>query len=758
MRALCLYSWARWTAIAFLALVSIGTSARAQTRPNPCDDISSSPDDVSLQLSLNNGRTVYREGEIVALQLSFTSSTADKYHLTTRNYDRSGRLNIDSLCLDSASARDPLSDYFESSLFGFLGGGLSGDHVLSQSPYTIRVELNEWKAVRPGIYRLRVLSHRVAKTGDQPEAMNATVLLWSNSVEFQVVAADADWQAEQLQGAVRTLDSAGESNEEAKHAARLLRFLGSEAATRELARRYWADNDQPYGWDFKFGLVGSPHRQIALQAMKAAIADPQHPITREFVNLLTLLEMESRPEHRLPPYDEKNKEAWSRLRDAKTAAYNKMVAEHLDELAAVLDTKAGQARAVSVNTLLMENSAGGIAARTRLRQLLVASWDSLPARTRNELIQYRWDEIGGPELLPILRRIVNSPPNLGHTTDKPERGPALRHIYELSYSEGRDLVLREILEQKGDISIKVLAILPDRELPQVDVLVRAKSSAGNDGDFYYELIDRYASERVLVPLKEEYEQHRGKWACAPQSALLRYFLRVDSKYGSAQIADALTHRNHTGCYKVVFSGLGEQLHIPAVERLAISALDDASVEVVRDAAESLAKFGSARAESALWQRLEKFHETWKEKGEQLRYRPGASQEQLMLSGLEGVLISAIEVGHAWLCGPDKLQHLVELVVTAQERNRVQSALQEWQKREFGLNLSWWPDGGLDYSVGYFSGKGMKSLKEKLAQFPAGIRFVSIMTKAEHERHRDEIAEVENAASAAGLLLEMELPR
>lgn len=130
----------------------------------------------------------------------------------------------------------------------------------------------------------------------------------------------------------------------------------------------------------------------------------------------------------------------------------------------------------------------------------------------------------------------------------------------------------------------------------------------------------------------------------------------------------------------------------------------------------------------------------------------------MLSGLEGILISAIEVGHAWLCGPDNLHHLVELVVTAQERSRVQSALQEWEKREFGLNLSWRPDGGLDYSVGYLSGKGMKSLKEKLTQFPAGTRFVSIMTKAEHERHRDEIAEVENTASAAGLLLEMKLPR
>jgi hypothetical protein len=57
----------------------------------------------------------------------------------------------------------------------------------------------------------------------------------------------------------------------ARHGARMLRFLGSDASTRELAKRYWTLNDQPYGWDFMFGLVGSAHRQSATDAMTAAI-------------------------------------------------------------------------------------------------------------------------------------------------------------------------------------------------------------------------------------------------------------------------------------------------------------------------------------------------------------------------------------------------------------------------------------------------------------------------------------------------------
>jgi hypothetical protein len=721
--------------------------------PDQCSESSSNPADVSLQLSLKQGQTVFRQGEIIELELAFTGSS--KYQLSTRNYDRSGRLHPESLCLEpSDKVEDPLTDYFSQGIFSM--GGLSGIHRLDDTPYNVSMQLNEWKSVPPGRYRLRVVSRRVSyKHPIEARAENLPVA--SNSVEFDVIKADPDWQARQLQTALSLLGNEKPSDD-AQHAARVLRFLGSENATRELVRRYWSDSDQPYGWNLKFGLVGSPHRQLVLDGMRSAISDPQHPITPEFLRLLTLLEIQQSPENHMPAYDAKNREEWEKLSKARSERYDKKLETHLSELAEVIGTKVGRARSVSAKTLLELSQNLNNSARTQLRQLLVASWDSLPGRTQNELIQFRWEEVGGPELLPILRRIVNSAPKLNGGGEQPERSPALRHLYELSPTEGRDLILREISNRRGDIYIDVLGLLPDRELPQVDAIVRALPEQESHDRVLYELIDRYASSHVLPEVKARYQRAAGTWACAEQISMLRYFLRTDPEYGRRQIATALTLRKDTGCYQMIFSGLTELVKLPSVERLAITALDDSSAGVVRDAAQALARYGSTRAEAALWRRMEKFHEEWKDKPEQLQMRGTLTNDQLMLAGLEGTLINSLVLAHGWLCGPDKLNDLARLVVTPQGQEQVSAHKAQWEQEKFALHMSWWPEGVLDYDVAGISGKGMDSLKEKLAQYRSGTRFSMIMTNSIYERHREEIAEVERFASTSGLLLEITRPR
>src|SRR6266550_1014147 len=731
----------------------------AYAKEESCPVITSGASDISLQLSLKDGRFLYHEGEIIPLELAFRSPAEKKYSLDTRNYDRSGRLNAETFCVEPDRGRDPVADYYDSGLFGFMGGGLGGEHMLDQAPYVVNLELNEWQSLAPGSYRLRVVSHRVrvAAAANEPGSGMTPVPVISNAVQFQVIAATPEWQAEQLATAVSLLDSPVSSDEQTAHAARVLRFLGSEAGTRELARRFWAQNDQPHGWDFMFGLIASPHRATAIEELKAAAADPQHAVTRELVQTLALLEIQSSPEYKLPPYDEKRKDAWLKQRDAKLGAYNKAVSEQMSRVAGTLDVKSGQARAVTVNTLLTEVSDLPVAARAQLQHLLVASWDSLPVRKRNELIQYRWDEIGGLELLPILRRVVNSPPSPGQNTEAIERGPALRHLYELDQSEGRDLILREILDTKGDIGISILGMLPDKELPQVEEPILAKFSIHNGTSVDYRLIERYATARPLPRLKTIYDEARGKWACEPQGALLRYFLRVDPDYGIEEISDALKQRQFTGCYKMVFTDSGDALRMPRVEQIAITALNDPSPEVAANAAGALGKYGSAKVEPVLWERLKKFHEKWGDKSDQLRYRPGISQELLAEGMLEYSLIHAIANGQAWLCGADKLRRLGEMV-TSLRKSEVEGMISQWQSEQFSLNLNWWPDGELNYTVAYFSGRGMAELKEKLGLFPLGTRFVSIMTAAQRRRHQSEIAEIESEIAAGGLQLDIQTPR
>jgi hypothetical protein len=132
-----------WVSSVALALGEL-SAAVSQVQPDPCVSLVSQPSDISLQLSLKNGQTVFREGEIIALTAEYTSSSEKKYYLNTRGYDRSGRLNeMDVFCIDPATAVDPLSDYFNGSM-GFLGGGLSTEQDLSSNPHPINLELNEW--------------------------------------------------------------------------------------------------------------------------------------------------------------------------------------------------------------------------------------------------------------------------------------------------------------------------------------------------------------------------------------------------------------------------------------------------------------------------------------------------------------------------------------------------------------------------------------------------------------------------------------
>ena len=114
---------------AFITVLLIGSTVVAARPPDPCSLISTVTD-AKLTLSTQESRTAFREGEIIPLVLSFTSTVEKRYRVADRNYDRSGRLNIDTYCIEP-EARDPLSGYFSTTLA--FGGGLGGEQWLSGS-------------------------------------------------------------------------------------------------------------------------------------------------------------------------------------------------------------------------------------------------------------------------------------------------------------------------------------------------------------------------------------------------------------------------------------------------------------------------------------------------------------------------------------------------------------------------------------------------------------------------------------------------
>ncbi|MGH8056545.1 MAG: hypothetical protein ACREOH_04825, partial [Candidatus Entotheonellia bacterium] len=277
-----------------------------------------SDEQARLTIRFADGRSQFRQGEVIALELQFTSSISDTYTVSTRSYDRSGRLDTDQVFVMPES-RDPLHDYFKGLLGGFVGGGLSGFRTLAEEPYVYRLEINEWVAFdRPGRYTIEITSSRVSRY-DQLTGQAVPVMLRSNPLEFDIEEVDAAWQARILADAIATLDSAASDDVQRGRARSVLRFLDSPAALAELVRRL-GDPEEISWWDWKAGLLATRHRTIAREELQRGLSAPGVAVTYEYVvTLATIRFLLEHPEP-LPPYPPPNtaeQEAWRALQQER---------------------------------------------------------------------------------------------------------------------------------------------------------------------------------------------------------------------------------------------------------------------------------------------------------------------------------------------------------------------------------------------------------------------------------------------------------
>jgi hypothetical protein len=139
------------------------------------------PEGVLFTVRLKENRKQFHVGEIITLELSFAASKPATFTLDAATYDRSGRLFSDGFALDPRDgAVDPIADYFNSGLNSFWMGGLRSIPDLTEKPYVITVEMNEWQRIdRPGHYRLYVVSGQ--SSNSKPHRLAATTQRARNS-------------------------------------------------------------------------------------------------------------------------------------------------------------------------------------------------------------------------------------------------------------------------------------------------------------------------------------------------------------------------------------------------------------------------------------------------------------------------------------------------------------------------------------------------------------------------------------------------
>jgi hypothetical protein len=271
--------------------VATGLSQTASPPIAPTDEFAAkqkelaghNPAALSFTVRFANGKTTFQQGEIIPLELAFASSKPGAFSVDSASYDRSGRLFLDTFVLDTTTGvTDPLGEYFRAQDI-FMMGGLRGYPELTEKPFLINAELNEWRRFdKPGKYRLYMVSGRPMK--GKNVNWDAKFGVTSNLLEFEIVPATPPWAEQTLQAAVKVIDGSSDKDKRVD-ACRTLRFLNTEGAAREMIRRF-GNNDPDCSFEYQFGLFGSPLRSYIVKEMEHELDAPTHPITGPYVYTL----------------------------------------------------------------------------------------------------------------------------------------------------------------------------------------------------------------------------------------------------------------------------------------------------------------------------------------------------------------------------------------------------------------------------------------------------------------------------------------
>lgn len=696
-----------------LLLVSVPiTQTCAQSAP-PGDP------NVVLAVSIANNQREFHIGETISLRLSFSSTVKNRYQINMAQYDRSGRMNYEHFGVTPADgAVDPLPSYTGSM------GGLTNFKFLTSEPWTIKLNLNEWvRFTQPGEYKLVVSSNRVGVRDASASFGTSPVTAISNEITLKILLADRTWQKQVYSKAVVTLDARAPTKQQQmdqytasrRQAIETLCFLGTADATRELVKRMKGEDSGGLDYVCMLGLISSPERSVARSALEEALADPDHPIDARFLYILRMVRSDP---------------------GTTSANWREDQQRGVEELFLALPNKRGKALSISLSTAVNEAWNGNALSQQTTGKLvnqLVSMFDQLPLNEQNSLLTYRWDKIKSPAMLPILRRYAQS------YRDFPEMresnaydslqlsASALRHWYELDPVGARPAIIKEITRPRPRFNARVLGILPDETLPEVDFALSQHFIASDDLDgssHLASLIARYGTATILPQITEKLDAHIGKWACAIQNPILAYVLRVNPQLARPRIEQAVAARgkDFTACNHGLFQDVSAIHYDPVLEEIGIDSLDDPDPEVAMTAATMLGQFGSPAAEAALWQRYASWSQKWVGRESELDIVMGEHlDDRTYHLGLGQNLIQALTTGKSWLSDKNKLQRLSGLSSVRRLHQQLENYLKLWEDQPLTIFFNSTPT-GFEARVAQYEFHSMDALKEKFTQFPSGTKF------------------------------------
>lgn len=667
---------------------------------------------VRLTLRVPDGGRQFRPGEIIPIELEFSSATSKRFTVDGATYDRSGRLTIDEFVIDRIDdVSDPMLDYF-GSIGGYIGGGIRGMGVLGEKPFSVKLELNEWfRFDKPGRYALAVKSGRVT---DESVTPHAVVHVESNTVSFEILPRDATWEASQLETARRIVDT-NPSSFDARAGCRMMRFLGTEAAAMEMIRRYGTDADRGCDFDYMAGLFPAVNRAAVVRAMEGGLRAADQPVTGSYLRTLSVLSVYlQHPEFRPAQTREtKGRLAAGGELSRRADLIDAAMSDYRDIVTAAMPDKTGRARAITLAEAQALAQRQPSARSAASRDQLAAAFLDLPVERQTALLEYQWRTVAGPAMLPALRRLVAAAP-----ADAPSAADlALRRLAQLAPDEARPLILREIRNPRRGATLQTLGSLRDAELPDLDDALAANFEA-SDSEIHAALVQRYATRKIAPRILASAGDTIGIMACSEQASILAYFLRVDEATGSTLLDRAMASRA-TGC-RTSLDRIAALRMTPLVQTRAIADLDNPDPDLVLAAIQTLGQHGSPAALEPLRMAFQRWHATWADRAAELAYSHAVERPNARQGMVEDAFRQAIGAGRGWLVRAGELRELQSLCVTDNCRTQTGHMIPENDTRIMLWDVNEPDESHIELAQYRFT--SIAALEEKLSLYPRGTAF------------------------------------
>ncbi len=708
-----------FTALAFLAFASFDETHQKELAANPPD--------IHFVLATAGGQRRFHQGESIPITLTFSSDSPDKYLLNRARSNLSGRLWSEHFSVDRSDAVDPLAEYYGAGVLAVMGGGAGNGSALNADPVQIEVFLNDWfRFDRPGMYRLFMKSHRLWKA-QPPGVPTASFAAVSNILEIEITPLDTAWQSAKLAETRANLDSA--DVEAATKAERALADLGTAEALRLLFQRA-AKHSHSFP---TLPLMRLPDRAAAIRELDTWLAEPGEAFERWPLGLRAFFDYLQRYPQPLVPVDaaglegfdpkplqpelQKREQEFEQMTSAAAARLipllpNKDPGIRRECVLFISDLAPNEARAAG---LIEPNDYG------MTRAELIAGFDGFSAERQQALLSQKWSLVGGPEMLPSLRRILeHAPPAMLPLILMADDIPgnveelALYRLKQLAPEEEKNILLDDVTRLKPRFGGAAL-----HELAAQDVLKADEALAANlKGDAMtaisaVPLAAKFGTRRLLQPMLALYQGPFG--SCFADVWFVAYFARVDSEQGKRILAEAMAARENRGCYQSLLRDVSAINWNAVVEQEAIKTLNDPDGEAAADAGYTLGQYGGKEAQALLLRRLQKW---------------SADDAHGANDSLGPALFQAIEFAHAWVVDQPMAERLAGLC--ADEVCR-----QKWTNYKVGpVRIQSVPrlyGFGWVLQVGGRAVDGMDGMEERMEQYPAGTVFHWCMPEWESGR-------------------------